>query len=75
MNEDTFEMNVPAAWAGEDVTTLAYTIAGAVSAVFMKRMPDLVMPEKEITEAVKSVLASDPRPPLESSERLEANDE
>ena len=59
---DQFGMNVPPQWVGEDVTTLAYQIAGSVSVVFMKRMPDLVMPEKEITEAIAAVLMSDPRP-------------
>lgn len=38
----------------EEVYRLAYIVAGAVSAVFMEKLPDLVMPIEEVTQAVET---------------------
>ncbi len=61
LRAEQYGMSVPPQWVGENVETLAYQIAGAVSAVFMQRIPDLVFPDAEVKEAVESVLSSDPR--------------
>jgi len=40
----------------EEMQKLAYIIAGAVSAVFMKQFPDLEMPVEEIRDSVDDVM-------------------
>jgi hypothetical protein len=64
--------NPPALWAGEPLMKLLSMVAGAVSGVFMREHPDMVMPTEDVLAAIDAVLQCDPRP-SEERQAEEAN--